>query len=253
MSFSQLQLSKAILPLVMLLSITGQVSAAEAEQADDTAELYQYLFPDAKVRPAAPTRPVADPDALPQAPRAVSGFGAHNRRDSWSNDQVNAMRDAFRRKEPAQVPASVMPQGADSGLYDANPVDLGDQPYANVIQESAAENKVSAHLISSMIQKESGNDPNVISPKGAQGLMQLMPDLSKHYGIDAFDPIANIKTGTKYFAELLAKYQRVDLALAAYNAGPANVDKYGGIPPFPETENYVSSIMAKVAKLEARN
>ncbi|MNR52510.1 lytic murein transglycosylase [compost metagenome] len=83
--------------------------------------------------------------------------------------------------------------------------------------------------------------------------MQLMPDLSKQFNIDPFDPEMNIKVGTQYFADLLAKYQRIDYALAAYNAGPGNVDKYGGIPPFPETQNYVSKILAGVARLEASN
>ena len=252
MSSFLLRPSKALLPLVMLLGIAAHAGAAESE-APDTGELYQYLFPEAQGAAVAPASVPTEPQALPQAPRAVSGFRSLEKRVIWSSDQVSAMRDAFKRKDPAPAQANAIPMPAESGLFDPQAVGLGDEPYAVLIQKYAAENNVSAHLISQMIHAESRNDPNAISSKGAQGLMQLMPDLSKQFKIDPFDPEMNIKVGTQYFAGLLSKYKRTDYALAAYNAGPGNVDKYDGIPPFEETQNYVSSIMAGVAQLEARN
>ncbi len=98
-------------------------------------------------------------------------------------------------------------------------------------------------LIISVIQHESGFNPLAVSPKGAKGLMQLMDINSRAANINPFEPHDNIDAGTALLARLMKKYQRLDLALAAYNAGEGNVDKYQGIPPFPETQKYVANVM----------
>ena len=117
-------------------------------------------------------------------------------------------------------------------------------PFERLIQEAAQLHGVDAALIRAVIQTESKFDPTIVSPNGAKGLMQLMPPLAKELGVvDPFDPRDNIMGGAKYLKQLLdANRGNVSLTLASYNAGPANVKRYRGIPPFKETRAYVRKI-----------
>jgi soluble lytic murein transglycosylase-like protein len=116
--------------------------------------------------------------------------------------------------------------------------------YNDIIDEAALEHEVNPDLIHAVIETESHFNAMAVSPVGAQGLMQLMPDLQKELGVDdPFDPHENIMAGAKYLKQLLNSHKgRVDLALASYNAGPGNVAKYKGMPPFRETRDYVKKI-----------
>lgn len=111
---------------------------------------------------------------------------------------------------------------------------------------------IDGDFIKAIIKQESGFNPNATSKKGAMGLMQLMPKTAQSLGvIDAYDPSQNIEGGVKYLKGLLDRFDNnQELALAAYNAGPNAVKKYGGIPPYKETQNYVKAIMATYNKVK---
>ncbi len=123
------------------------------------------------------------------------------------------------------------------------PAAVRDLPGA--IAAASDKHDLDADLIHSVIRAESDYNVKAVSPKGAQGLMQLMPETAAKLGVrDAFDPGANVEGGTRYLRELLARYNN-DLAkaLAAYNAGPQRVEQYQGVPPYRETRAYVSRII----------
>lgn len=116
--------------------------------------------------------------------------------------------------------------------------------YEDLIQEAARTYDIDASLIRAVMQAESAFHPYVVSRAGAEGLMQLMPDLADEMGVtDSFDPRENIMGGARYLKQLLGLHKgNIALTLASYNAGPGNVRRYGGVPPFKETRSYVKKI-----------
>lgn len=122
--------------------------------------------------------------------------------------------------------------------------------YDNLIQAAAARNGVEHGLLKAMMHTESGFNPNARSPVGAQGLMQLMPATARRFGVnDPWNPEQNIEGGAKYISWLMRRYNNLEKTVAAYNAGEGNVDKYGGIPPFRETRDYVKRVLSRYNNL----
>jgi len=118
------------------------------------------------------------------------------------------------------------------------------------IEEAAEMTSLDPELIKAVIAVESGGNPNVVSTKGACGLMQLMPETSRMLKVDdPFDPRQNIIGGAGYLKYLLDEFGELDLALAAYNAGPMVVKRYEGIPPYQETQDYVRMVKKRLAEL----
>ena len=132
------------------------------------------------------------------------------------------------------MPESVRPR---AGVNEAG--------YDDVIAEAARRNGISFHLLKAMIRVESYFNPYAVSKKGALGLMQIMPGNLRLLNIDdPFDPWDNVMGGAGYFKTMLERFNgRLDLALAAYNAGPSVVERYNTVPPYPETLDYVQKVL----------
>jgi peptidoglycan DL-endopeptidase CwlO len=122
---------------------------------------------------------------------------------------------------------------------------LGGVPYADLFSRAASRYGVDPSLLAAMASQESGFNSQAVSPAGAQGLMQFMPSTAKGLGVNAMDPNSAIDGAARYLSSLTKQFGSTDLALAAYNAGPGTVSRYGGIPPYSETQNYVRSVMSK--------
>jgi len=123
---------------------------------------------------------------------------------------------------------------------------LAARPYAELISTVAATHKLDARLVHAVIEQESNYQARARSKKGAKGLMQLMPDTARQYGVrNSYDPKANLEAGVRHLKDLMSRLE-LPLALAAYNAGEATIKRYGGVPPYAETQNYVRSILRRV-------
>jgi soluble lytic murein transglycosylase-like protein len=156
----------------------------------------------------------------------------------------------------AEIDAPPPPQALDADAFSALlsdgpaqeiPAESAAPPaaIASMIQSSAERYGVDPALVRAVINQESGFNPYATSSAGAQGLMQLMPQTAQALGVsDAYDPGQNVDGGTRFLRSLLDRFGGdTRLALAAYNAGPAAVERYGGIPPYAETQHYVASIL----------
>lgn len=126
-------------------------------------------------------------------------------------------------------------------------------PYGAIIYREARRYDLPPELVAAMVHTESDFRPKLVSNKSAQGLMQIIPSTAALLGIrDPFDPEQNIAAGTKYFRYLLDRFDNEAVALAAYNAGEGNVERFGGIPPFPETREYIARVNRRTHRYRQR-
>jgi hypothetical protein len=155
------------------------------------------------------------------------------------------------RIEPDEVPPASAEVEADlapgGGPGAAAKTALSTRPFAALIASAAASHGVDLHLVHAVIETESNYQPRARSSKGAKGLMQLMPETARQYAVrDPYDPRANVDAGVKHLKDLLSRFD-LRLALAAYNAGQTAVERFGGVPPYPETRNYVARVLSRIA------
>jgi Transglycosylase SLT domain len=171
--------------------------------------------------------------------------------DVPSNSITSFEKEELLVAEPQPAPPA--PEIKQTPIVAASPFDLN-----QVVRDASNKRSIDPDFVSSVIKAESNFHPRAVSPKGAQGLMQLMPGTANKLGVkDAFDPKANVEAGTAYLSELLTLYNNDPIkALAAYNAGPQRVQQYHGVPPYRETRAYISRIVRdfnarKLAQMKA--
>jgi soluble lytic murein transglycosylase-like protein len=156
------------------------------------------------------------------------------------------------RQQAVNVVNTGAPNGTTSGgaAVTAPPADI-----SQMIANASASTGVETPLIEAVIKNESGFNPSATSPVGAQGLMQLMPGTAAGLGVtNSYDPQQNINGGAKYLRGLLDEFHgNLPMTIAAYNAGPGAVQKYGGVPPYAETKNYVNNVMASYESYRAQS
>jgi soluble lytic murein transglycosylase-like protein len=217
------------------MEISSDILAIQSRIAQITGADAQPPEPDQVALAAAAT--ATGPDGLPVLdPQALSGtsFGALVQaalagEGGGSATQSDSDGIAVAPGAPAMVPPEQIDQ---------------------LVNSNAATWNVDPNLIRAIIANESGFNANATSPVGAQGLMQLMPSTASGLGVsNAYDPEQNVWGGTRYIKGLLDRFNgNVPLAVAAYNAGPGAVEKYSGVPPYAETQNYVQNVLASYEK-----
>jgi soluble lytic murein transglycosylase-like protein len=175
---------------------------------------------------------LAQPTADPASKIRAAMQASLEQQQASVRKQVESVRSAVTVRISTDVPCDPVPEAQLTSLID----------------DAANREDLQSNLIRAVVQKESAGRPCAVSPKGAQGLMQIMPATASQFSVsDAFDPKQNIDAGTKLLKQLLMRYAGdVSLALGAYNAGPGRVDKEGGVPQIQETQSYVSEILGKL-------
>lgn len=205
------------------------------------AGILLLLYPDP------PTSSAIVPDLPP--PPSAEELARLEHLASWVWGPTAELRSG---REPAKLVAALRERRESFELFRRFPAEPDRReltrrlPYGDIIEEMADQSGIDSLLLAAVVEAESSFDAGACSRDGALGLMQVLPSTAADLGsFDLTDPRANIRAGSIYLGQLLERYdQDLELALAAYNAGPGNVDRYGGIPPFPETVRYVERVLA---------
>lgn len=179
-----------------------------------------------------------DPDEVPYPADGQPGTG------SRPIDTLRAAPGGAEGREPGAAGAAAASMAAPA-MSDAQ---LAARPYAHLISNVAAAHQVDVRLVHAVIEQESNYQPRARSKKGARGLMQLMPATARQYGVrNSYDPKSNLEAGVRHLKDLLSRLD-LPVALAAYNAGEGAIQRYGGLPPYPETRSYVRSILRRLGR-----
>lgn len=202
--------------------------------------LYAFLIPVAFAQTAPPPPPPAPPPSSAELMRT-----SIEKQRAAIAIQQDTVRKQAQSAGATLIPFSPAPSAAGVEA-DCDPI--ASELVDPILENAAKANNLEVKMIHAVIEQESGFRPCAISGKGAQGLMQLMPDTASQLAVkDVFDPKENIAAGSKYLKQLLDKYKGdKKLALAAYNAGAAAVDAANGVPDIPETRDYVDAILKKL-------
>jgi soluble lytic murein transglycosylase-like protein len=189
----------------------------------------------ARLDSAAPDRPQTVPTAEQlRTDLALSQW----LNDSWNSRQAIPSRAVL--GENATRTFELFPKSLDLAHPQARSV-----PFGAAIHRAAQRYRLDRLLLTAIVEVESGFDARSVSPAGALGLMQIMPDIASEHGGDPFDPSVNLEVGARYFSDLLQRFNGdLALALAAYNAGPAIVHRYGKVPPYRETQAFVRRVLS---------
>ena len=164
----------------------------------------------------------------------------HRRRQDDRRAAGRASRQGAGRRQPGRDPPGAAQTQPPRRRCPPRPAaSLAGVPYADLFTRAGNRHGVDPALLAAVASQESGFDSGAVSSAGAQGLMQFMPATARGLGVNPLDPASAIDGAAKYLSELTTQFGSTDLALAAYNAGPGTVSRYGGIPPYPETQNYV--------------
>jgi hypothetical protein len=139
----------------------------------------------------------------------------------------------------------ILPETPAAVTGTSSSASLAGVPYANLFTSAGNRYGVDPAILAAVASQESGFNSSAVSPAGAQGLMQFMPSTAQGLGVNAFDPSSAVDGAARYLSNLQKQFGSTALALAAYNAGPGAVSRYGGIPPYTETQNYVSAVTSK--------
>jgi hypothetical protein len=198
--------------------------------------------------PKPTARPAPDPRAIALVDE-LTGHGAANPADAADGKSQGPELGVMRR-EDLDAALSLKTQGFElwSGARErrAESEVVRKFPFGRAIARAAARHRVDPLLLAAIVETESAFAPDAVSPEGAIGLMQLIPETGELYGkTDLFDPYVNLEVGSQFIGALLDRYHGdLALALAAYNCGPATVTRYGAVPPYPETRDFVKSVLA---------